>query len=339
LKANVMRLNRLLSQVLAMLVALASVILVSLPAAALEKVVLGLDWQALGRHAGFFTAKAKGFYEREGLDVDIQRGYGAADSVKRVAAGDSAFAFGDYGSLILARSEGIKVKAIAMIYARGPYVLWTRKDANIASPKDLPGKSVGSPAGASVRLLFPAFASAAGFDANSVKWVTVDAAGLYPLLFSGQAQAIVDYELGWPTISKRAAEAGIALAPLKFADYGFDIYSNAILATDDTLKNKPDLARKFVKASLEGMQAAFADPAAAGEIMKRAFPILDAGTAAQEVSIVRTLAESGDAKQHGLGYISPGKAELTKKIIVKTYDIKTDVPVEDTFSNDFLPEH
>src|SRR5262249_38258097 len=54
----------------------------STPAAALEKVVLGLDWQALGRHAGFFTAKAKGFYEREGLDVDIQRGYGAADSVK-----------------------------------------------------------------------------------------------------------------------------------------------------------------------------------------------------------------------------------------------------------------
>ena len=325
------------SRVAAAAIALACI--VAAPAAALEKLVLGLDWQALGRHAGFFTAKANGFYEREGLDVEIQRGYGAADSVKRVAAGDSAFAFGDYGSLILARSEGIKVKAIAMIYARGPYVLWTRKDANIASPKDLSGKSIGSPAGASVRLLFPAFASAAGFDANSVKWVTVDAAGLYPLLFSGQVQAIVDYELGWPTISKRASEAGIGVAPLKFADYGFDIYSNAILATDDTLKSKPDIAKKFVKASLDGMRAAFADPAAAGEIMKKAFPMLDAGTAAQEVAIVRTLAESGDAKQYGLGYISPGKAELTRKVIVQTYNIKTDVAVEDTFSNDFLPKN
>jgi NitT/TauT family transport system substrate-binding protein len=333
-----MHLNKSLSRVAAALAVLVVFVLAAPRALALEKVVLGLDWQALGRHAGFFTAKAKGFYEREGLDVDIQRGYGAADSVKRVAAGDSAFAFGDYGSLILARSEGIQVKAIAMIYARGPYVLWTRKDANIASPKDLPGKSIGSPAGASVRLLFPAFASAVGFDANSVKWVTVDASGLYPLLFSGQVQAIVDYELGWPTISKRAAEAGIGLAPLKFADYGFDIYSNAILTTDETLKNKPDLARKFVKASLEGMRVAFADPAAAGEIMKKAFPMLDAETAAQEVGIVRTLAESGDAKQHGLGFISPAKAELTKKIVVQTYNIKTDVPVDDTFSNDFLPK-
>jgi hypothetical protein len=66
--------------------------------------------------------------------------------------------------------------------------------------------------------------------------------------------------------------------------------------------------------------------------------MLDAGTAAQEVVIVRALAESGDAKEHGLGYISPAKAELTKKVIVKTYDIKADVPVEETFSNDFLPK-
>ena len=58
---------------------------------AADKVVLGLDWQALGRHAGFFVAKAKGFYTREGLDIEIQRGYGAADAVKRLAAGESTF--------------------------------------------------------------------------------------------------------------------------------------------------------------------------------------------------------------------------------------------------------
>ena len=60
--------------------ALACVFFSALPSHAADKVVLGLDWQALGRHAGFFVAKANGFYDREGLDVDIQRGYGAADS-------------------------------------------------------------------------------------------------------------------------------------------------------------------------------------------------------------------------------------------------------------------
>lgn len=316
----------------------ATVYLVPAPSFALDKVVLGLDWTPLGRHAGFFVAKAKRFYEHEGIDVDIQRGYGAADSVKKLGAGETTFAFGDYGSLILARSEGINVKAIAMIYARGPFVLWTRTDANIKAPNDLPGKRIGSPAGASVRLLFPAFASAAKFDDKAVKWVTVDAAGLYPLLFSGQADAIVDYEVGWPTISKRAKEANISLTPLKFADFDFDIYSNAIMATDETLKNKADLTRRFVKASLEGMRAAFADPVGAGEIMKKNFPILDAATAGEEVAIVKSLAETNDAKTHGLGYISLAKAKLTNEVIDKTYAIKSPVAAEDTFTNDFLPK-
>jgi NitT/TauT family transport system substrate-binding protein len=320
------------------LTAAAWVLISSIPSHAADKIVLGLDWQALGRHAGFFVAKAKGFYEREGLDVEIQRGYGAADAVKRLAAGQSTFAFGDFGSLVLARSEGIKVKAIAMIYARGPYVLWTRTDANIHSPKDLVGKRIGSPAGASVRLLFPAFASVVDFDDKKVNWVTVDVPGLYPLLFSGKADAIVDYELGWPTISKRAKEANIKLTPLKFADFGFDIYSNAIMATDDTLNNQADITRRFVKASLDGMRAAFADPAAAGETMKKAFPLLDAATAAQEVEIVKTLAETADAKKNGLGHISLEKAKYTCDVIAKTYAIKTKVPCADTFTNEYLPK-
>jgi NitT/TauT family transport system substrate-binding protein len=307
------------------------------PSHAMDKVVLGLDWQALGRHAGFFVAKANGYYEREGLDVDIQRGYGAADAVKRLAGGDTTFAFGDYGSLIIARSEGINVKAIAMIYARCPYVVWTRKSADIHSPKDLMGKNIGSPAGASVRLLFPAFASKVGFDDTKVNWVTVDAAGLYPLLFTGRADAVVDYELGWPTISGRAKEAGIEIDRLRFSDYGFDIYSNAIIAKDETLKNSPDVARRFVKASLEGMKAAFADPAAAGQIMKKAFPILDANSAAQEVEIVRSLAQSEDPKSTRLGFISADKATLTRDVVAKSYAIKSDVAVSDTYTNDFLP--
>jgi NitT/TauT family transport system substrate-binding protein len=302
-----------------------------------DKVVLGLDWQALGRHAGFFVAKADGYYEREGLDVEIQRGYGSADAVKRLAGGDTTFAFGDFGSLILARSQGINVKAIAMIYARSPYVVWTRKSAGIQSPNDLIGKTIGSPVGASVRLLFPAFASKVGFDDSQVNWVTVDSAGLYPLLFTGRADAVVDYEVGWPTISERAGEAGIEIGRLRFADYGFDIYSNAIIATDETLEQKPDVVRRFVKASLEGMKAAFADPVAAGETMKEAFPILDAASAAQEVEIVRSLAEPADPTSGGLGFILAAKAALTRDIIAASYSINSDVAVNDTYTNDFLP--
>ena len=318
----------------AALVALA----VLLPAGswAADKVVLGLDWQILGRHAGFFVAKDKGFYEKEGIDVQIERGYGAADAVKRMAAGQTTFAFGDAGSVVLARAQGIEAKAVAMVYARAPFVLWTRADAQIRGPKDLEGKSIGSPAGASVRVLFPAFAKTAKIDAAKVNWVTVDVTGLYPLLLSGKVNAIVDFELGWPTISKRAGEAGVKIVPFKFSDYGLEMYSNAILATDATIKDRGDLVRRFVKASLEGYKAAFADPKGAAEILAKTVPTLDVPSAAQEVQIVQGLATSPEAKSHGLGYIAPEKMARTRDIVAETYNVQKSIPVDDLFTNRFL---
>jgi NitT/TauT family transport system substrate-binding protein len=320
---------------LALILALAAM---SSPAPAADKVVFGLDWQALGRHAGFYVAKADGYYEREGLDVDIQRGYGAADSIKRLAADQSTFAIGDLGSLVLARAQGVPVEAVAVLYARSPYALWLRKDAGIKTPADLAGKKIGAPAGSAVRALFPAFAAKVGLDPDKVNWVTVDAAALYPLLFSGRADAIVDYEVGWPTISSRAAQAGIAIEPMKFADYGFDLYSNAIMVTDKTAKDNPDLVRRFVKASLEGLRAAFKDPAAAAQVMVKAFPMLDANSAAKEVEIVHSLAVTPDTETHGLGYMSNDKMTLTRDIVAKAYDLKTDVPVHALYTDDFLPK-
>lgn len=308
----------------------------ALDARAADKVVLGLDWQVLGRHAGFFVAKEKGFYAREGIDVHIERGYGAADAVKRLAAGQTQFAFGDAGSVVLARAQGIEAKAVAMVYARAPFVLWTRADAGIRNPKDLEGKSIGSPAGASVRLLFPAFAKVTKVDASKVNWVTVDVTGLYPLLLSGKVNAIVDFELGWPTISKRAAEAGVKIRPFKFADYGFEMYSNAILATDAMIRDNGDLVRRFVKASLAGYQAAFADPKGAAEIVAKTVPQLDVPSAAQEVRIVETLARSPEASKQGFGYISPAKMTRTRDIVAETYDVKKAIPVDDLFTNKFL---
>lgn len=303
---------------------------------AADKVVLGLDWQVLGRHAGFFVAKDKGFYEREGIDIQIERGYGAADAVKRMAAGQTQFAFGDAGSVVQARAQGIDAKVIAMVYARAPFVLWTRADAQIKGPKDLEGKSIGSPAGASVRLLFPAFAKIAKVDADKVNWVTVDVTGLYPLLLSGKVNAIVDFELGWPTISKRAAEAGVKIEQFKFSDYGFEMYSNGILAMDAMIREHPDLVRRFVKASLEGYKEAFANPKAAAEILGKAFPQLDLPSAAQEVQIVQSLADSVEAKKSGLGYISENKMTRTRDIMAETYKLNKAVAVDDLFTNRFL---
>ena len=71
--------------------------------------------------------------------------------------------------------------------------------------------------------------------------------------------------------------------------------------------------------------------------MCRSSAMGDAASAAREVEIVRSLAEPDDSKSGKLGFISADKATLTRDIVAKSYEINTVIPVNDTYTNDFLP--
>jgi NitT/TauT family transport system substrate-binding protein len=305
--------------------------------AAAQPMKLGVDWQIFGRHAGFVVAQEKGFYKAEGVDVEVIRGYGAADAVKRVAAGTITFGMGDTGALVIARAEGIKVKAVGMVYGKAPYVLWIRKDAGVKTPKDLEGKTIGSAAGSVVRLLFPAFAKMAGVDASKVNWATIDAPSHYPMLFSKRVDAVIDYIVGLPTVTKRGKEAGVEIQPMVYADYGLNIYSNAIMVREDMIRERPDVIRKVLRATYQGIDYALKNPAEAARIVKARHPELDAETAEAEVTIVRDLVWTPEARQHGIGYMDAEKMRVTRDIITQAYDLKVTVPHEDLYTNELLP--
>src|SRR4051812_24183531 len=137
------------------------------------------DFGFNGRHAYFYVAREKGYYKAEGFDVTSVRGQGSADAIKKVAAGVATFGFADAGSLVLARgNDGVPVKLVSVVYAKPPQAIFAIKGSGINSPKDLEGKTVADTASSSVRLLFPAFAKAAGIDASKVKWVVAEGSAL-----------------------------------------------------------------------------------------------------------------------------------------------------------------
>jgi NitT/TauT family transport system substrate-binding protein len=306
-------------------------------AQAADSVVFGLDWEVFGRHAGFFAALDKGYYAQEGLDVTIDPGTGGADAVKDVASGKFDFGFGDIGSLLVDRAAGLPVEAVAVVYGRAPQALWIRKDAGVTAPQDLAGKTIGAPAGSAVRLMFPAFAETAGFDPKSVQWRTADAASLFRVLFSGQADAVIGYAPGWPTVQKQAAAAGVEVTSMLFADYGFDVLSNGLLVRESVAEERPDLVRRFVKATLRGLEYAFAHPEEAAALVVARHPELDPDTAAAEIEIVRDLALTPEVQEHGLGYMAPEKMQSTRDIVTKAYHVTADVDLEAAYSNAFLP--
>jgi NitT/TauT family transport system substrate-binding protein len=306
-------------------------------AIAADKVIFGLDFAVAGRHAGYIVAREKGFYRDEGIDAEIQRGYGSTDAVTKVASGATTFSFGDVGSLVIARAQDVKVTCVAMVYGNAPYVLYMRKESKIVKPGDLEGKLIGSPVGAATRVLFPAFAKAANVDASKVKWLNLDIGARLPMLLARKIDATISFLPEWPTMATKAEQSGIELTRMVFSDYGMNIYSNGLLVRDDMLKANPDLVRRFVKATLKGLEFSFNNPAEAASILVSKYPELDVKTAAAEIAIVKDLAYTAEAKSGGLGYMDANKMRLTRDVVAEAFDIKKTVSYEALYSNAFLP--
>ena len=87
-----------------------------------DKVVLQLDWLPTGEHAAYFAGLQRGFFRDAGIDLSITRGYGAGDTVNKVAAGAAKFGVADLGSVLAGRSQqSVPVKASAAVYTYSPH--------------------------------------------------------------------------------------------------------------------------------------------------------------------------------------------------------------------------
>src|SRR2546421_12807531 len=76
-----------------------------------DKVVLLLNWYTYSEHAPFYLGKERGYFEQEGIDLDIQEGRGSGVTVQAVAAGTATVGDADWGRMIEAAGEGAPAMA------------------------------------------------------------------------------------------------------------------------------------------------------------------------------------------------------------------------------------
>ena len=301
------------------------------PSAALDAITLITDFGYNGRHAYFFLALDRGYYRDVGLDVKIVRGQGSVDAIRQVGAGNATFGFADAGSLVLARAnDQIPVKLAAIVYGKPPQAIFCREDAGLKEPKDLEGNAVANPAGGSIPDLFPAFAKAAGIDRLKVRWVVASSESLPGLLAANRVPCVGQFTVGEAML--RAQLAPARLVRFAYADPGLSYYGNGIVATDATLTAKSDIVHRFVAATVRGMTDAFADPAAAGAVMHKLVPQVDAAVARDETAAVADLAR---IPGRGLGEIDPARVEATLDVVKGAFRLATPITAADIYAAGF----
>ena len=104
-----------------------------------------------GQQSPFVLAAEGGHFTRAGVNVQVDRGYGSADAITKVASGAYDMAFADIGALIQfnGRQAGAKVVSVFQVYDAAPMLILSLKKSNITKPSDLAGKRLASPPGAS----------------------------------------------------------------------------------------------------------------------------------------------------------------------------------------------
>lgn len=303
-----------------------------------DKATFTMNFVINGTHAGFIAGMDRGDYKAAGIDVDIKRGFGAADTVTRVAAGQTEFGVGDIAGSVVARSKDAKVKTVAIMHDKAQIVLFVFKDSGIRHPKDLEGKTIAIVPRDIVQDLFPVVAKRNGVDESKVKWLGVNPAAIIPSWLAGTADAAAAFAPQRPVAEDGAKKLGKEVSGIYYADWGADIYSLGIMTQDERIARNPDLVRRFVGASLKGFAWAIENPDQAIDILVKHHPATNRDIDRRMFNVGLELALTPRTTQNGLGYISEEKMTFTRDTIVKNLNLPVNVPVKDLYSSEFLPK-
>ncbi|MBP1861273.1 ABC transporter substrate-binding protein [Rhizobium herbae] len=239
-------------------------------AIAADKVVLQLKWVTQAQFAGYYVAKDKGFYEAEGLDVEIKPG-GPDIAPPQVIAGGGADVVVDWmPSALATREKGVPLVNIAQPFKSSGMMLTCLKESGVASPADFKGKTLGVWFFGN-EYPFLSWMSQLGLKTDGgPDGVTVLKQGFnVDPLIQKQAACIstMTYNEYWQVI-----DAGIKpedLVTFKYEDQGVATLEDGLYVLEDKLKDPAFKEKmvKFVRASMKGWKYAETNPDEAAGIV------------------------------------------------------------------------
>jgi NitT/TauT family transport system substrate-binding protein len=261
-----------------------------------------LGWLASVAAAGDFVAIEKGYYRDLSLDVRIQPGGPALDPIQNVAGGSATFGnAASNGVIVNARSSGIPLKAFGTVLQRHPFAFFYLQESGIRTAKDFEGKTVGIQPTA--RPLLEAVLKKHQVAKDNVKIVFVGG-DITPLLTKR-----VDVITGWVVDRLPQFENlgyGGAVRYLRLWDLGIRMYGYVYFTTDQVLRERKDVAMRFLSASTKGWLYAREHPEEATDIVVRRTTGLDRSIEMRTLQNQIPYMTSIATKQRGWGYMESG---------------------------------
>jgi len=311
---------------------------------ALTEVKVSLGWLRNSQYTQLYIADVNGYFKNEGLKLTLIDGGPGKNPVSTVGAGLADFGITGGTFIFSARlaPDPVDVVAIGAVRQKTPYVYITlaNPSAPDPTPKDMEGKTVGIQTDGEIFL--KGVVERNKLDMSKIK-IKIVQGGLEPLL-TGAVDFMSGHIGNQPYQVELEAAKSDAPANLKgktwkvirLSEYGVPSYNDLIFTTNAFLKQKPEVARKFLKAVARGMQFMQKDPEATAKIAASYQGQLDPIERVRwSLKIENGLNMSADTKEHHFLWMRPEVWDRQIQFYHDNKQIPRVIPAAEVMTNAF----
>lgn len=238
-----------------------------------DKITVVLDWTPNTNHTGLYVALENGYFEDEGLDVEIiQPNDGSAEQL--VAADTAQFGISFQENVTFARAAGMPVVSIAAVIQHNTSGFVSRKEEGITSPADFEGKKYGGWGTEIEETTVKYLAKKSGADPETIKVVTMGDTDFFAASESDEVDFAWIFE-GWTLIESKTRGIDVNYFNMKDFDEVFDYYTPVIMTNEKNIEDNGSMVEKFMKAVAKGYEYAIGNPYMAANMLLKHAPELD----------------------------------------------------------------
>ena len=298
----------------------------------LEDVTVILDYVANTNHTGMYVALDQGYYEEQGLNVNIvEPTEGATATLVAVGKGDFGISYQEDVTIALASEDPLPIRAIAALIQHNTSGFATYADKDITSVKDFEGKTYAGWGGPGESAVLNAVMTQAGADFSKLNIVTSDGAGFAAL--KDQVDIMWFFE-AWDNVKCELADFPINYMPVRDLDERLDYYTPVIIASEETLEQKPEMVSRFLAATEKGYLYAIENPEESAEILHKYTPDYDMELLSRSQAY---LTDKYMEDSETWGTMKDSVWDNYTDFMVEYGVIDKDIPAADCYTNEFLP--
>ncbi len=281
-------------------------------ASAQDKVTYHLDWLPGGDKAPIYVCISQGFCKEAGLNVSISSGRGSTEAITKLGTGASDIGSAGMEALMAAKArEKVPVVAVMSIFNQGPHAFFTLKGNGVNAMKDVKGKRIATSPFTASNVFLPLILADMGMSEKDIRLTKADPGALGPMLMTGATDVIIAWMTDVSRYTNQAKAAKREIMVLPWSTQGLDLYSASLVASEKFLKERPDVARRFIAAFKKSMEFSKTNQAESVKAVTAIVPELKAADVEGQLKDMLVLMHNDVSARDGLGALEPKRLAET----------------------------